>query len=145
MDFFAGRDTSPPSGYSSPSWPSLRNWVIGPQSDKRLTDVLWYKGDIVAFVVIWSVISFSVLYGLAGLWAYIVFFRSKLGVILLLAFCAAGLFAGASSGAVVGIILASIYNAGYFGMATWIPLAWALIQVLVCLISSDADLSLTTL
>ncbi|TPX59181.1 hypothetical protein PhCBS80983_g02642 [Powellomyces hirtus] len=88
---------------------------------------------------------FMVMYGLAGCWAYIVFFKSKLGLVLLFAFIGIGLAAGAASGAIVGVLLSSIYNAGYFAMATWLPLAWALIQVLIVIISSDVDLSLNNL
>ncbi|KND03457.1 uncharacterized protein SPPG_00940 [Spizellomyces punctatus DAOM BR117] len=145
MDYFAGRATGPPVDYVAPTWPDLQEWVIGAESDQMTSDVLWYKGDIVVFTLVWTVILFSIVYGVAGLWAYFVFFRSKLGLILLLTFGGIGLFAGASSGAVVGILLASVYNAGYFAMATWIPLAWALVQVLIVIISADADLSLTTL
>ncbi|KAI9090484.1 hypothetical protein DFS34DRAFT_637540 [Phlyctochytrium arcticum] len=145
MDFFSGRATAPAEGYKPPQWPSLKVWVIGAKSDEMTTDVLWYKSDIVVYTLVWTLILFSVVYGLAGLWAYFVFFRSKLGLILLIAFCTIGLFAGASSGAVVGILLASVYNAGFFAMAVWIPLAWAVVQVLIVIISAHADLSLNTL
>ncbi|KAI8816683.1 uncharacterized protein EV422DRAFT_275018 [Fimicolochytrium jonesii] len=144
-DFFNHRATGPSQDYVAPKWPSLSGFVIGGNSDTSTDNVLWYKDEIIIYTILWTVILFSFMYGLAGLWAYIVFLRSKFGMVLLLGFAGIGLFAGASSGAVVGVLLASVYNAGLFAMATWIPLAWALVQIIVVLISSDADITLNNL
>ncbi|MBE3047606.1 hypothetical protein IMZ48_34855 [Candidatus Bathyarchaeota archaeon] len=35
-----------------------------------------------------------------------------------------------------GFRLGAIYNAGFFSMSPWIPLAWGMINVLVLVISS---------
>ncbi|KAJ3158246.1 hypothetical protein HDU86_002955 [Geranomyces michiganensis] len=145
MDYFLNKPTGPPSEYVAPNWPSLRTWLIGPASDEDLSNVLWFQGDILSYTLIWTLIAFSVMYGLAGCWAYVVFYRSRLGLVLLFTFIGIGLFAGATSGAMIGVLLSGIYNAGYFAMATWLPLAWALVQVLILVISSDADLSLNNL
>ncbi|KAI8827157.1 uncharacterized protein EV422DRAFT_563237 [Fimicolochytrium jonesii] len=90
-------------------------------------------------------ILFPFMFGLVGLWAYIVFLRSKFGMVLLLGFVDIELFAGVSSVAVVRMLLASVYNAGLFAMATWIPLGWALVQIIMVLILSDADITLNNL
>ncbi|WWC95704.1 hypothetical protein V866_002569 [Kwoniella sp. B9012] len=45
------------------------------------------------------------------------------------------------SATVVGFALAAIYSAGGFSMSTWVPFLWALIQVLVLLISSYSTLT----
>ncbi|OCF34346.1 hypothetical protein I316_03860 [Kwoniella heveanensis BCC8398] len=45
------------------------------------------------------------------------------------------------SGTVVGFALAAIYSAGGFSMSTWVPFLWALIQVLVLIISSYSTLT----
>ncbi|WVR07949.1 hypothetical protein IAU60_004992 [Kwoniella sp. DSM 27419] len=45
------------------------------------------------------------------------------------------------SGTVVGFALAAVYSAGGFSMSTWVPFLWALIQVLVLIISSYSTLT----
>ncbi|KAK8849784.1 hypothetical protein IAR55_005120 [Kwoniella newhampshirensis] len=45
------------------------------------------------------------------------------------------------TGTVVGFALAAIYSAGGFSMSTWVPFLWALIQVLVLIISSYSTLT----
>lgn len=42
----------------------------------------------------------------------------------------------AMAGSVIGLILAGLYLTGRFQMSTWIPLVWALINVLVIVLSS---------
>ncbi|WWC92666.1 uncharacterized protein L201_007625 [Kwoniella dendrophila CBS 6074] len=50
-------------------------------------------------------------------------------------------FIGLISSTVVGFALAAIYSAGGFSMSTWVPFLWALIQVLVLIISSYSTLT----
>ncbi|KAK1923370.1 hypothetical protein DB88DRAFT_490942 [Papiliotrema laurentii] len=45
------------------------------------------------------------------------------------------------SGSVIGFALAAVYSAGGFTMSTWVPFLWALIQVLVLIISSYSTLT----
>ncbi|GFZ49772.1 hypothetical protein JCM24511_07175 [Saitozyma sp. JCM 24511] len=45
------------------------------------------------------------------------------------------------SATVVGFALAAVYSAGGFVMSTWVPFLWALIQVLVLIISSYSTLT----
>ncbi|WWD20408.1 hypothetical protein CI109_104884 [Kwoniella shandongensis] len=45
------------------------------------------------------------------------------------------------TGTVVGFALAAVYSAGGFSMSTWVPFLWALIQVLVLIISSYSTLT----
>ncbi|KAJ3052510.1 hypothetical protein HK097_006112 [Rhizophlyctis rosea] len=139
-----GSQSEPVAGYSAPAWPSLTHWVMGNDSDQQ-DNALWYKSDIAVFTFVWTLIFFAVVYSLAGLWAYRVFFRSKLGIVFFLGFVAIGLACGAASGAVVGVVIGSLYNAGYFGMATWIPLAWGLVQILIAIVSSYSEATMTTI
>lgn len=48
----------------------------------------------------------------------------------------AGLIKGFIGGAIIGVIIAAIYQAGSLTMSTWIPLTWAMIQVLYDIVSS---------
>jgi hypothetical protein len=56
-----------------------------------------------------------------------------------------GLATAAISGAVVGIILFRVYDAGNFPMPTWAPFIWGLIQLLIVLMSAFTQTSLTAL
>ena len=56
-----------------------------------------------------------------------------------------GLLIGVITGFVVGFVLAAIYNTGYMSMPTWVPLAWAFIQVSVTIMSSFSEISLNVL
>ena len=40
------------------------------------------------------------------------------------------------AGTIVGAILGAVYNAGYFKMATWTPLLWGVINMLVLVVAS---------
>ncbi|KAH0833597.1 hypothetical protein AYO21_05276 [Fonsecaea monophora] len=40
------------------------------------------------------------------------------------------------AGSLVGLVLGAVYNAGYFGMSTWTPLLWGIINMLVLVVSS---------
>ncbi|KIW25233.1 uncharacterized protein PV07_08429 [Cladophialophora immunda] len=40
------------------------------------------------------------------------------------------------AGSLVGLVLGAVYNAGYFGMSTWTPLLWGVINMLVLVVSS---------
>lgn len=42
---------------------------------------------------------------------------------------------------IAGVVLAIIYNAGFFVMSTWIPFLWALIQVLIVVIGSYSTIT----
>lgn len=44
-------------------------------------------------------------------------------------------FVALVSGTVVGFALAAVYSSGGFSMSTWVPFMWALIQVVVLIIS----------
>ena len=45
----------------------------------------------------------------------------------------------------VGAVLGGLYNAGQFGMPTWIPCGWGVVQALVVIVSAYAEVSLNTL
>ncbi|WOO82165.1 putative protein [Vanrija pseudolonga] len=50
-------------------------------------------------------------------------------------------FVALVSGTVVGFALAAVYSSGGFSMSTWVPFMWALIQVVVLIISSYSSLT----
>ena len=40
------------------------------------------------------------------------------------------------AGSIVGLILGTVYGAGYYKMSTWMPFLWGLINVLVLILAS---------
>jgi hypothetical protein len=144
--------TEIPLGYTRPSFPSLY-WPINPSpGDSRY---LYYQSDIWRFTLYWTLLTYAGVHLSASLWAVLMQLRSALatktrplgepnkvrqtlvwvwmvpGVYLLVAGIEA-VFAGS----VVGLILGAVYNAGYFGMSTWMPLLWGLLNVMVLILSS---------
>ncbi|WVQ84448.1 hypothetical protein IAT38_006600 [Cryptococcus sp. DSM 104549] len=61
-------------------------------------------------------------------------------ILPLVAISVAGVIA-VITGTVMGFALAAVYSAGGFSMSTWVPFLWALIQVLVLIISSYSTLT----
>ncbi len=51
-------------------------------------------------------------------------------------YLAVGVIEALVSGSLVGITLGGVYNAGYFKMATWTPLLWGIVNMLVLVVSS---------
>ncbi|TPX43747.1 hypothetical protein SeMB42_g04436 [Synchytrium endobioticum] len=133
-----------PPGYVTPPFPSF-SWDLGNLKKTDPKNLLYYRGDIILFTTLWTIIWFSILFGIGGIWGYLVFRKNRLGILLLLGQLLAGVGLGAASGAVVGAVLGGLYNAGQFGMPTWIPLGWGLVQALVVIVSAYAEISLNTL
>ncbi|TXT12994.1 hypothetical protein VHUM_01395 [Vanrija humicola] len=69
--------------------------------------------------------------------------RPPLYLVLLipLVMAAIAAFVALVSGTVVGFALAAVYSSGGFSMSTWVPFMWALIQVVVLIISSYSSLT----
>lgn len=40
-----------------------------------------------------------------------------------------------------GLVLAIVYNAGFFVMSTWVPFLWGLIQILVVIMGSYSTMT----
>lgn len=131
-----------PIGYSTPEFPSLF-WPLGPSQQAYQNSFLYYSWDIWKFTVFWSLILFGALYIIVGTIAAISNilnkFRHKLPIgpielftcLFILGFyIIVGLFKGFCSGAIIGLIISAIYEAGSLTMSTWIPLTWAIIGIL---------------
>ena len=107
---------------------------------------LYLRADIVWFTIAWTLILFSILYGIAGLWGFSVFYRSpRKALFFFILYFAIGLGSGALAGGVVGGLLSAFYIAGFFPMPTWIPLSWAITSVLFVVIAGYPEVTLTTL
>lgn len=140
-----------PYGYvEAPPWPSLY-WPFGPNFNplSLIADIphsLYYMKDIWRFTVLWSLIFAIAVYFPAGIWAYMMFLKSHtfkwyMLVLVPLIFVVAGGLSSFIIGSIVGVVLAIIYNAGFFVMSTWIPFLWALIQVLIVVIGSYSTIT----
>ena len=137
-----------PIGYRTPEFPSLF-WPIGPTRGSYLNSFLYYSWDVWRFTVYWSLILMGGLYFCVGLVAItssvINNVRHKLPVgpskiatsfLVLTFYVITGLIKGFIGGAIIGIILAAIYQAGSLAMSCWIPLTWSIAQILYDIASS---------
>ncbi|KAI8804032.1 hypothetical protein BJ742DRAFT_826208 [Cladochytrium replicatum] len=69
-----------------------------------------------------------------------------IGVWSLVGFAVTGLIVGSASGAVVGGVLSFVYtNDPVFAMPNWLPLAWAIVQLLVVVLMSFDNVALSCL
>ncbi|KAL6452854.1 hypothetical protein SBY92_000198 [Candida maltosa Xu316] len=140
--------TNVPIGYTVPKFPSLF-WPIGANRSSYLNSFLYFSWDIWRFTVFWSMLLSGGLYAIVGLMAasssFMNKYRHKLKfgpsesmscVFIMVFYIFAGLLKGFVGGAIVGVILAAIYQAGSLTMSTWIPLTWAIAQLLYDIISS---------
>ncbi|KAI8927987.1 hypothetical protein BC831DRAFT_450559 [Entophlyctis helioformis] len=131
----------PPATYIPPSWPSLA-WVAGPQPIFSTAPVLWYREDMLFFIMLWTIVVFFAVFTIAGLVALLMFHRHRAGLFLLIGFAVYGVSIGAASGAIVGAMLSSFYVTGFLSMPTWVPLAWAIIQAGIAAIFSFSKISM---
>ncbi|KAH8671931.1 hypothetical protein BGZ60DRAFT_527369 [Tricladium varicosporioides] len=127
-----------PLDYATPPFPSLY-WPY--KAKPGVANYLYYSFDIWRHTLLWTLIVYAVFHLTVAAWAVLM----QLGkgknawkyvwaipmVYILLAGIEALL-----AGSIVGLILAAVYNAGYFRMSTWIPFIWSLINVLVLILSS---------
>ncbi|KAK6459934.1 hypothetical protein DFJ63DRAFT_337894 [Scheffersomyces coipomensis] len=131
-----------PIGYSTPPFPSLF-WPLGPNQESYQASFLYYSSDMWIFTVYWTLIVFGVFYFGAGLIAVYHNWLSDIqhglpinklsiigGIITVPLFLSIGLIRGFISSAIIGLLLSSIYRAGTLTMSTWIPLTWAIAQIL---------------
>jgi hypothetical protein len=51
-------------------------------------------------------------------------------------YCVVGGIEAILAGSVEGLVLGTVYNAGYYRMSTWMPFIWGLINVLVLILAS---------
>lgn len=144
--------TQVPLGYTRLSFPSLY-WPINPLPDE--SRYLYHQSDIWRFTLYWTLITYAGVHLSASIWAVLMQLRSVLatktkplgepykirqtlvwvGTIPLMYLLVAGIEA-VFAGSVVGLILGTVYNAGFFKMSTWMPFIWGLLNVMVLILSS---------
>lgn len=130
-----------PIGYLVPPFPSLY-WPLGPERSSFEALYLYYTFDMWKFMVYWSIIMFGGLYFVTSLLAAAIQLRnqykvhSKLdkmsvstAIFIVLSYVLLGLTHGFAGGAIVGLIVLSIYRTGLLNMSTWIPFTWSLAMV----------------
>ncbi|KXS16338.1 hypothetical protein M427DRAFT_31474 [Gonapodya prolifera JEL478] len=83
-------------GYVTPPFPSLFIPWLGQEQS------LYYREDIIYFTLIWTLIWFLLVYGIAALRSGAVLFGQRMGMFFVLGMGAYGLVSGALSGAIVG-------------------------------------------
>ncbi|ODQ65458.1 hypothetical protein NADFUDRAFT_25637, partial [Nadsonia fulvescens var. elongata DSM 6958] len=124
---------SVPIGYETPIFPSLY-WPYG--SNTFTASYLFYISDIWRFTVLWTIILYTVFHFCAGLWAAIMHRKVIGGVWIVIVYVLLGAIQAIISGSCVGLLVGYIYSSGLFNMSTWIPLVWAVIQILFMVMNS---------
>ncbi|KAI8942186.1 hypothetical protein NX059_000273 [Plenodomus lindquistii] len=136
MSFIQRVDSAAPLGYTTPPFPSLY-WPLPASASQPI--YLYKPSDILRFTVYWTLLSVGSVHLITALWACIVQWRNwRLIWIVVPLFCFIGAVEALISGALVGGLLGGVYQAGYFEMSTWIPFVWAVISMLVLILSSFA-------
>lgn len=129
-----------PVGYTVPSFPSLH--FPNANNNAFHLSFLYYTSDIWRFTVLWTLIFYGAFHFCAASLAVIMHRKFVIGgTWILLAY---GLVAGIEaliSGSITGLMIGAIYKAGLFGMSTWIPFVWGLLQVLFMVITSYSMMS----
>lgn len=130
-----------PVGYSTPPFPSLY-FPIGPNSKQYHLSYLYYQGDVWRFTLYWTLIWMLAFHLCAASLAVLMHQRKFIGGLWI--FVVYGIVSGAQallSGSFTGLMIGAIYKAGLFGVSTWIPFVWGLIQILFLVISSYSMMS----
>jgi len=100
---------------------------------------LYYSNDIWRFTLFWTLIIFQAFHLAASGYAVVVQWKNwKFMWLVPIVYLIVGGVEALLAGSVVGLILGAAYDAGDFRMSTWIPFIWALINVLVLILSSFA-------
>ena len=124
---------------------------VSPRDKEALTEDIW------RFTLFWTFAIFGVVFLVAGLWAWSVYFlKTKWAVLIPILYVVSGEFIALVSGTIVGrpstlprhvvyspslgFTLAALYNAG-FKMSTWIPFFWGLIQMLTVISAGYSTVS----
>ncbi|CAI5758854.1 unnamed protein product [Candida verbasci] len=146
--------TNVPIGYTTPKFPSLF-WPVGANRSSYLNSFLYSSWDVWRFTIFWSLLLSGVLYLLVGILASSSSLVNKirhnlrikthdllLSVLVIVFYTLVGLIKGFIGGAIIGLILAAIYQAGSLTMSTWLPLTWAIAQILYDIASSYSTSSI---
>ncbi|KAI4110412.1 MAG: hypothetical protein LQ339_001277 [Xanthoria mediterranea] len=123
-----------PGHYETPHFPALY-WPIGVLPGEP--QYLYTVQDAWRFTLFWTLIVFELCHLAASSYALLVQWRNwkvMLGVVPLYSVLAG--VEALMAGSVVGLLLGAVYKAGDFRMSTWLPFIWAIINVLVLILSS---------
>ncbi|GAA5981570.1 hypothetical protein JCM10908_004160 [Rhodotorula pacifica] len=123
----------PPDGYVEPKWPGLYNPIHGSSKYLYRPEQIW------RFVVYDTLLLFGSVFLLAGCVCALNFHRRHFRLAVLVApafFTLVGLALAFVSATVVGYCLAAVYNASFLRMTTWVPAIWALVQILIVILSA---------
>lgn len=118
-----------PIGYVVPRFPSLY-WPVGSSKQQYEMSNLYYTYDIWRFTVIWTIIMFVAFHLAAACWASLMKRGVKSALLISTAYIVIGGIEGIVSGSIVGLIITGVYRAGLCSVSTWIPLCWAVVQIL---------------
>jgi len=120
----------------TPPWPGLY-WPL-PQNGGQ-ANYLYSSVTIFRFTVLWTLLLFGAAHLACAGYALLAQPQNWKGVwVVPIVYAVVGGLEAFVAGSVVGGLLGGVYNAGYFEMSTWIPFFWALINVLVLVLSSFA-------
>ncbi|KAJ3398043.1 hypothetical protein HDU80_009329 [Chytriomyces hyalinus] len=106
------------------------------------------RREMLSFTLMWTLAVFGLVFGVAGLVAASVPLRvgrPLTALVLFLIVAGFGMITALIGGSLMGYFIGSIYEIGGFTMALWVPLGWAVVQLLVAVISSYAEVGLNAL
>lgn len=129
-----------PVGYSTPKFPSL----YFPNANGKAFHLafLYYPYDIWKFTVLWTLIFFGAFHMCVASLAVVMHRKFVLGGLwIIVAYSAMAGIQALISGSIVGLLIGAIYKAGLFGMSTWIPFVWGLLQMVFMVITSYSMMS----
>jgi len=136
-----------PLSYTVPAFPSLY-WPVNATPGQSY--YLYFARDIWRFVLYWTLLTYGATHIAAASYATLIQLaqnhrhkhrlsaleKVKVGVTIWGTYLVIGGIEALFAGSVVGLILGAVYQAGYFHMSTWIPFIWALVNVLVLILSA---------
>ncbi|KAF1983093.1 hypothetical protein K402DRAFT_424101 [Aulographum hederae CBS 113979] len=136
MSFIPRLTSNIPLDYIPPQFPSLY-WPF-PISGTQAV-YLYNPSDIWRFTLLWTLICFAAVHLAASGYAVVVQWKNwKIIWVVPVIYAVVGGAEAFIAGSVIGGLTGAIYNAGYFRMSTWIPLAWGVTNTLVLILSSFA-------
>ncbi|CAN6666195.1 hypothetical protein TRVA0_037S01486 [Trichomonascus vanleenenianus] len=128
-----------PVGYTVPPFPSL---YFPTENNKAYQlSFLYYTYDIWRFTLFWTLIFMLSFHMCAAGLAVIMHHKWLGGLWIITVYAVISGIEAIISGTIVGLMLSAVYKAGLFGVSTWIPFVWGLIQVIFLVISSYSMMS----
>lgn len=127
-----------PLDYVTPPFPSLyRPW----STQAGVANYLYSTHDIWRYTLLWTLTIYGVFHLVVAAFAIAMQVGKgksawKYVWIIPIVYVLISAVEALLAGSFVGLILGAVYNAGYFRMSTWIPFVWAIINVLILILSS---------